>query len=67
MAKKIKYLFEGVVNGKVYARAWRDGRNEIAVQVWKSGKPEGEPDGDWAVPKCLGLDLAIKQAIAQTN
>lgn len=65
---KTNYIFDGVYKGNCYVRAWREGRGrnaEIVVQVWKSGKAEGEPDGDWAMPAVLGA-VAIDQAIAQT-
>jgi hypothetical protein len=68
--KPPKYLFDGETKGH-YVRAWREGtgRNaEIVVQVWKDKTtPDGEPDGDWGMPKVLGVDFSIKQAIAQTH
>jgi len=63
--KKIKYLHDGVHN-KVYVRAWKEKR-EIIVQVWLSGKPEGEPEGDWAMPGIIGVPAAVEQAILQTK
>lgn len=67
MAKKPKYIFDGIRDG-VYVRAWKEGRGhgEIVVQVWKSGKPDGEPDGDWGMPGIIG-DAAIDQAVLQTK
>lgn len=55
---------------KVYVRAWKEGKGrdrEIAVQVWNSGKPEGEPEGDWGMPGILPVTAAIEQAILQTE
>lgn len=56
--------------GDVYVKAWKEGRGrnaEVMVQVWKSGKPEGEPDGDWAMPGVLPVDVAVSQALLQTK
>ena len=65
--KKPKYLWDGVW-GKTgrYVRAWKVGRSEIAVDVWNGDKPEGEPAGDWAMPRVLGLSSCIEQALLQT-
>lgn len=75
---KTKYLFDGPRVCKRqghpdrtdYVRAWHEGKGrnaEIAVQVWKGkDKPDGEPDGDWAMPVILGADTSIAQAVAQT-
>ena len=65
MAKKIKYLYDGV-RGGYYVRAWKEGR-EIAVQVWVNTEPEGEPNGDWAMPGIIGVEASIAQAIFQTK
>lgn len=51
MDKKPKYICDEVRHG-AYVRAWKEGRGrraEIIVQVWRSGKPEGKPAGDWAI------------------
>ena len=54
-------------SGFHYIRAWRD-RQGINVQIWlKKKSPIGEPDGDWAMPKVLGLSTAIAQAVLQTE
>lgn len=79
-AKKIKYLYDdafqfdapGIAPTKHYIRAWKGegrGRNaELVVQVWHGKtKPEGEPDGDWAMPYILGVPNCIRQAVAQTT
>jgi hypothetical protein len=66
--KKTRYAFDGVYKG-CYVRAWAEGKGrnkEIMVQVWKSGKAEGEPDGDWAMPGILPVTPAMDQAILQT-
>lgn len=66
--KKHNYLFDGKRDGR-YVRAWALGRGvekEIVVQVWNSGKPEGEPDGDWGMPAVLGLTGCVDQAVLQT-
>lgn len=63
-AKKINYKFDGVRDG-VYVRCWREGR-EYVVQVWHSGKAEGEPDGDWGMPAILGVETSVAQAVSQT-
>lgn len=67
--KKIRYAFDGVYKG-VYVKAWAEGRGrnkEVMVQVWKSGKAEGEPEGDWVMPGCLPTTVAMDQAILQTE
>lgn len=66
--KKPRYLVNGSIGGR-FVRAWSEGRGreaEIIVQIWNSGKPEGEPDGDWAMPKLLGETACVNQALAQT-
>lgn len=65
MAKKIKYLRDQVV-GDNYVRCWKE-KGALVVQVWK-GKtsPNGEPEGDWAMPSMLGVEAAVSQAIKQT-
>lgn len=66
MPKKPRYIFDGM-HGESYVRAWKEGRSEIVVQVWKNKKePTGEPDGDWAMPKALGPATCIAQAILQS-
>lgn len=69
--KPRKYKVDGLW-GKTgrYVRAWTEGRGrdkEHCVQVWNSGKPEGEPQGDWGMPGVLPLNAAVEQAIAQTD
>lgn len=52
-----------------FIKWWREGRGrnaEIIVQVWNNGVPNGEPDGDWAMPGAFTPNMAISQAIAQT-
>lgn len=67
MAKKPKMLVDEL-RSPHWIRAWKEGRTEIAVQVWKNKTlPEGDPDGDWAMPAVLGIDTAIKVAVAQTK
>ena len=69
MAKKPRLFFDGVYKNGPYVKAWKEGRGnsqEIIVQIWKSGKAEGEPEGDWAMPAILGM-VAIDQAIVQTK
>lgn len=63
--KEPKVLVNGVRDG-CFVKCWKDKR-EIVVQVWLSGKAEGEPDGDWAMPGVIGLDAAIDQSILQTR
>lgn len=62
---------EGEKKGQtVYVRSWREGKGrnaEIIVQVWLSGKPEGDPDGDWGIPGVFGLEGAVAQAVIQTD
>lgn len=66
-AKQPKYLHDGVYQKKHYVRAWKEKR-EIVVQVWLNKKmPDGEPDGDWAMPVVLGFETAIAQAVRQTE
>ena len=70
MATKIRYQFDGKYNAH-YIRAWKEGRgrnSEIMVQVWfAKDKPEGEPDGDWAMPGVLPISAAIAQAVLNTE
>ncbi len=66
-----KLLFNGEYadkRGTHYVKAWKEKRETI-VQVWLSkSKPEGEPDGDWAMPAWLSsVDAAIAQAVLQTK
>lgn len=50
-----------------YIRAKKT-RSSIEVQVWlNKDYPDGEPDGDWEMPKALGLSTAIAQAVLQTK
>ena len=65
MTKKIKYLIDGVRDGK-YIRAWKEKR-DYAVQVWLNGECEGKPDGDWGMPGVLGLETSVGQAVLQTK
>lgn len=62
---KIKYQMDGIHNG-AYVRAWREKR-QWAVQVWTSGKPEGDPDGDWVMPGVFSLMAAVEQSILQSK
>lgn len=58
----------GVVRGRYY-EATKEGRGrdaEIAVQVWKGDKKEGEPVGDWGMPGILPMHAAIDQAVLNT-
>ena len=66
--KKPHLLVDEVQDGR-HVRAWKEGRGhgEYMVQVWNSGKPEGEPDGDWAMPGIIGLDGAVSQSLLQTD
>lgn len=78
-AKKPKYLHDGIrlfrkegsPDRTDYVRAWQEGRGrnaEIVVQVWVGkDKPEGEPEGDWAMPAILGVPAAVAQAVVQTK
>lgn len=65
--KRKKYLLDGIHEGR-YVRAWKEGRGhgEFIVQVWNGKSPEGEADGDWAMPGILGLDGSVSQAVLQT-
>jgi len=76
--KKPNYVHDGVrlfqqqgqPDRKDYVRAWQEGRGrnaDIIVQVWVGkDKPEGEPEGDWAMPGVLGIPACIAQAVVQT-
>lgn len=76
--KKPKYIHDGIrlfrkegsPDRTDYVRAWQEGRGrnaEIVVQVWiGKDKPDGEPDGDWAMPAILGVPAAVAQAVVQT-
>ncbi len=63
--KKMNYLFDGV-RGDYYIRCWKES-HEYMVQVWLSGKCEGEPDGDWAMPKMFGAEGSIEQSVLNTK
>lgn len=68
MTEKRKQQNDRTVDGR-FVRAWVEGRGrsqEVMVQIWNCGKPDGEPDGDWAMPGILGLNLSIQQALIQT-
>jgi hypothetical protein len=64
---KAKKLLVDEVRGGRYVRAWKEGRSDLVVQVWKGSKPDGEPSGDWAMPAVLGLEAAVAQAVLQTK
>ena len=65
--KAKKFVFDGK-RDKNYVRAWKEGRQEIVVQVWlNKDTPEGEPEGDWAMPAVFGIMGCIEQAILQTK
>lgn len=67
MGKK-RYLVDEVQDGR-YVRAWKEGRGrnqEVVVQIWNSGKPEGDPDGEWGMPGILGVPACVSQALKQT-
>ena len=61
----VKKLLVDEKRGTRYVRAWKE-RRETAVQIWNSGEPKGEPDGDWVMPSVLPAVLAIEQALLQT-
>jgi hypothetical protein len=67
MPKKIRYLVDGLREGR-WIKLWKEGRGhgEYMVQIWNSGKPEGEPDGDWAMPGIIGAVGAMETAVLQT-
>lgn len=69
MTKAPKLLRDGLHKDGVYVKAWKEGRGhgEFIVQVWRAKEPIGEPDGDWAMPGILGLQVCIDQAVAQTR
>jgi len=64
--KQPKCLVNEVRDGH-FIRAWKEGRQEIVVQVWEGTEPTGEPAGDWAMPALLGVTACIAQAILQTK
>ena len=67
MAEKKKRTVEGQ-DGKHHWRAWNEGRQSTVVQVWlNKDKADGKPDGDWEMPKVLGLSGCVSQAILQTE
>lgn len=66
MARKTKYLFDGMRNG-IYVRAFKEGRWHIIVQIWLTSPEEGDPYGDWEMPSVLGLEECIEQAVIQTR
>jgi hypothetical protein len=64
--KKIRYLVNEMQGGN-YIKCWKE-RREIMVIVWlNKNAPEGEADGDWAMPGILGISTAIAQAVLQTE
>lgn len=54
-----------------YVQSWREGRGrnaECIVLIWANAcAPDGEPDGEWAMPGDLSDQAAIDQAILQTD
>jgi len=65
--KKPKILLEQMIKGR-HVRAWKEGkgrRSEMMVQVWNSGKPEGEPDVDYAMPGILPAPVAVDQTLLE--
>lgn len=67
MVRQIKYLVDGMYKGS-YVRAWSEDRSNYAVQIWKDAVyADGEPDGDWSMPKALWLEGAVTQAMLQTQ
>jgi hypothetical protein len=68
MAKK-KYLMDGVdPDYKVYVRVWAEGRGRSAVfvvELWPGAEPTGKPMRVWEMPKALGLEASVRQAILQ--
>lgn len=65
MAKSPKILINENYEGR-WVKCWKEKR-EWVVQIWNSGEPKGEPDGDWAMPGIIGMTAAIDQAIRQTE
>jgi len=66
---KLRILYDGDFKGK-WIKAWKEGRGrsaEYVVQVWLSGKPEGEPDGDWGFPALGGVSDWLEQAVMNTE
>lgn len=49
-----------------WVKAWKE-KGSFIIQIWNSGKPEGDPDGDWEMPVILGLSGSIEQALLQTD
>lgn len=67
MAKKPNYRIDRVYRESgEYVRCWKE-RREWVVQVWLSGKADGEPDGDWAFDGRIGTDAAVDQTILNTR
>lgn len=68
-AKPPKLLVD-TARGAHYIQAYKEGKGrnaEYVVKVWKNkATPDGEPDGDWAMPSVLGVEVSIAQAIVQT-
>ncbi len=59
----------GVMRGRYY-EATKSGRGynaEIEVLVWPGDKKEGEPGHEWVMPGILPIDLAVSQAIMQSQ
>lgn len=54
-----------VINGR-RVHAWSR-RSSINVLVFAGETAEGDPVGDWEMPKVLGLELAAQQAEIQTD
>jgi len=63
--KKIKSFVVDELRDGRYVRATKT-RESIDIQIWNSGTPVGDPDGDWAMPKILGVEISIEQALLQT-
>lgn len=53
--------------GPHHWKAWNEGRKSTVVQVWLNKETcDGEPDGDWEMPKVIGFSACVAQAVKQT-
>lgn len=55
---------EKVINGRMVVA--RPRRTEIEVDVYSGPEKTGDPVGEWAMPKVLGILLAMETAASQT-
>jgi|SRR3990167_143954 len=66
LKKKPRYLVNEIREGR-YVRAWKVGRDEIAVDIWNGPTPDGEAPHSWGMPSVLGVEGSVAQAMVQSR